>query len=136
MQDANSYWGNDRFGIIYIDKKNHNITRYLNTKKSFTLVQDPFSIYYATNDFGIMQFDKRTKENHVLIATDSLDFQDIIKRGESLYLVSDKGLSHYKNGVLKLYKPNNKEDVFLMSLDDNKTHGLVGRKSIRKIISF
>ncbi|NQX97326.1 MAG: hypothetical protein HRT73_05520, partial [Flavobacteriales bacterium] len=136
MKDTNGYWGNDNFGIIYIDKETYNVTSYSNTKKSFTLVQDSFSIYYTTYDFDIMQFDKRTKKNHLLIAADSLDFQDIIKRGESLYLVSDKGLSHYKNGVLNLYKPKNKEDVFLMSLDDNKTHGLLAGSLSGKLFRF
>lgn len=123
------FWSTYNKGIVHLDDK----TRELKTFAHYpvaAMVEDSGSIYYGTERYNLMQFDKKSGEQIPLANTDTLIVQDVIKKGTTIYAATESGLLIHKKEKTVLLQPKAKEDHFLLSAKYSDNYGvLLGSRS-------
>ncbi|MGB5981188.1 MAG: ATP-binding protein [Nonlabens sp.] len=130
------YWSNDKNGIIKVDKKNGNVTSFIDYPIE-DMVEDDHYIYYGTVSQNLMKFDKIKEENLIITPTRDFKVQGILKREGIIYLTTDKGLLIYSSGGLRLFEIENPEETsFFIALSFHDQLGLLVGSSLGKVYQF
>ena len=111
-QDSSGIYTNYGSGICLINKEDKKITTY----RYFPVMRfknKGSSLYYLTNGYKLMRFDKESKTNIPLANTEGINMQELVFKGDTIYCATLSGLFIYYNGNQDLIKPQNSSEQFL-----------------------
>lgn len=130
------FWNNNPTGMVHVNEDSRKMDVFVLFPVA-TMVEDESSIFYGTKNYNLIRFDKATGTNHILVSTPTLDIQDIIKVDAVIYGASTTGLFQYKDEKLSEYYPSTSiDDNYLLSLDYDKTYGILAGSKTGKLYQF
>ncbi len=112
FQDSNGIFTNYGSGFCFIDNKSKKVTNYRYFPIS-VFKNKGDNLYYGTNGYKLMRFDKKSRTNIPVANTEGINMQDLLINGDTIYSATLSGLFVYCNGKQELIKPTQGSEQFL-----------------------
>lgn len=112
FKDSAGIFSNYGSGICFINGRTRNVTTY-RYFPVMVMKEKGNSIYYGTDGYRLMRFDRKLRKNIQLSNTEKLNMQDLLIDGDTIYSATLSGLLVYCNGKQELIKSNSYSNEFL-----------------------
>lgn len=113
----NTIWSNDGSNLLKVDFESRKTQNFKVHNNLSAMVQNQEKIVFADVESTIQTFDKRSHQFDILIDKDSLNYENLIFKNNSIYAATNHGLKHITEQNTELYKPNVKEvDNYVISI--------------------